>query len=126
MPRRSAAQSVRSWRSSSLCTSGLLFLAADARAGPRNGRQPRLGNRLAAVAADTVGPLVDTPQRAFNGLQDLGVCLLELQLNVNFVVAAGLIGHVALAPGVVLHRPLQRLGRGAAEQLPALAQQRVP
>ena len=51
---------------------------------------------------------------ALDGLQNLRVGLFQLQLDVDFVVAGGLIGHIALASGVVLHRPLQRLGRAAA------------
>jgi hypothetical protein len=43
---------------------------------------------------------------------------------VDFVVAARLIGHVALA-GVVLHRRLQRFDAAGAEYLRALLQQRV-
>ena len=46
------------------------------------------GDRLAAVAADAVGALLDAPQRFFDRLQDLGVGLLQLQLDVDFVVAA--------------------------------------
>src|SRR5262249_56234649 len=42
------------------------------------------------------------------GLQDLGVGLLQFELNMDFVVAACLIGQIALAR-VVLHRRLQRL-----------------
>ena len=41
----------------------LLFLAGDAHPRPRDGVQPGLGNRLAAVAADAVGALLDA-QRA--------------------------------------------------------------
>src|SRR5688572_8447439 len=37
-----------------------------------------------------------------------------------------LVRHVALAPRIVLHRPLQRLGGRATEQLVSLAEQRVP
>ena len=53
-------------------------------------------------------PLSIAPERLFDRLQDLGVGLLQLQLDVDFVVAAGLVGHVALA-GVVLHRRLNHL-----------------
>src|SRR5215208_354249 len=113
-----------SWRRSSLCTSGLFFLAADAGARPWNRGQPRLRDRLAAVAADSVAAVVDASQRAVDGLQDLGVGLFQFELDVYFVVPARLIGHVALAPGIVFHRPLQRPG-GAAQQLRALVQQRV-
>ena len=52
---------------------------------------------LAAVAADAVGPLLDAPQSLFDCLEDLGVSLLQLELYVDFVVAAGLIGQVPLA-----------------------------
>src|SRR5688500_5016136 len=107
---RSAAKSVSNWRSSSLCTLSLLFLARDADAGPWTGVEPRLGDRVAAVAADPVGPLIDAAQRLFDRLEDLGVGLLQLELDVHLVVATGLVGHVALAPRVVLHRPLERLG----------------
>src|SRR6187200_1865968 len=122
---RSAAKSVRSWRSSSLCTSGLLFFATDADAGPRDCRQPCLGDGLAAVAAHAVDALIDALQRFIDRLENFGIRLFQLQLNVNFIVATGLVGHIALTTGVVLHRPLQRLGRGAAQKLPAFAQQRV-
>ena len=63
-------------------------------------------------------------ERFLDRLQDLGVGLLQLQLDVDFVVAAGLIGHVALA-GVVLHRRLQRLDPARPEDLAALLEQRV-
>ena len=58
-------------------------------------------------------------QRFFDRLQDLGVGLLQLELNVDFVVAARLVGHVALA-GVVLHRRLKRLDAAGPENFGAL------
>src|SRR5262245_59698185 len=138
--RRSAVNSVRKLRRSSFCTGVyaffsrmvsralrlLFFLAGDTGPGPRNRREPRLGDRLAAVAADAVRALFHAPQRAFDRLQDLGVGLFQFQLNVHLVVAGGLIGDVALAAGIVLHRPLQRFGGTAPEQLAALAHQRYP
>ncbi len=75
-----------------------LQLMHDAR--PRNGVKPRLGNRLAAVAADAVGAFVDAPERFFDRLQNLGVRLLELQLDVDFVVAA--VAWSAMSPWRVL------------------------
>src|SRR5262245_27990024 len=92
----------------------LLFLAGDADASPRDRPQARFRDRLAAVAADAVGALLDSPQRFFDGLQDLGVGLFQLQLDMNFVVAAGLIRHVSLT-SVVLHRRLQRFDAARAE-----------
>ena len=86
--------------------------------------QPRFGNRLAAVAAHAVGALFDARKRLLDGLQNLRVGLLQLQLNVDFVVPARLIRHVALAR-VVLHRRLQRLDASGADNLAALSQQRV-
>src|SRR5512139_2858697 len=129
MASRSAANSFRSCCSSGCFTVRLcllLFLAGDAHPGPWNGLQPGLGDRLAAVLADAIGPLVDAPERLFDRLQDLRVCLFELQLDVDFVVAAGLVRPVTLAAGVVFHGPLQRLGGGAAQQFAPLAEQRVP
>ena len=52
---------MRSWRSSSLYTSGLFFLAADADTGPGNRDQACLGDRLAAVAAHAIHALIDAP-----------------------------------------------------------------
>src|SRR6187402_1725452 len=98
MASRSAAQSIRSWRRSSLCTSGLFLLAGDADPGPRDRVQTRFGNRFSAVAADAVNAFVDAAQRLFDRLQNFGVGLLQLQLNVNLVRSARLIRHVALAP----------------------------
>src|SRR6187399_2385161 len=132
---RSAARSVNSCCSSfctweslrRLCRSGLLFfLAGDAHARPRNRVEPGVGNHLAAVAAQAKGASLHALERFLDGLQDLGVGLLQLQLNVNLVVAAGLIRHVALPARVVLHRPLQGFGGAATEQLASLAEQRVP
>ena len=79
---------------------------------------------LAAIAADAVGALVDTQQRFFDGLEDFGVGLLQLELNVDFVVAARLVGHVALA-GVVLHRRLKRFDAACPEDLGAFSEERV-
>ena len=56
-------------------------------------------DRLAAVAADAVGALLHPAERLFDRLQDLGVGLLQFELDVDFVVAAGLVGEVSL-PGV--------------------------
>src|SRR4030095_9200055 len=96
----------------------------DADARPRDRAEPRLGDRFAAVAADAVGALLNPPQRFFDGLQDLGVGLFQLQLNVDFVVAAGLIRHVSLT-SVVLHRRLQRFDAARAEYLATFLEQRV-
>ena len=60
----------------------------------------------------------------FDGLQDLGVSLLQLQGDVHLVVTRGLVGHVAL-PGVVLHRGLERFDAAASEELSLLPEQRV-
>src|SRR5688500_12906418 len=139
--------SVRSWRSSSLCTLSpgrpwrpsslspgrpwrpsflsLFFLAADTDARPRNRLQPCFRDGVAAVTADAEGALLDAAQCLLDRLQNLRVRLFELQLNVNFVGSARLIRHVTLAARVVLHRPLQRLGGRATEQLAALPHQRV-
>src|SRR5688572_7864498 len=96
--RRSAANAVSSARSSSFCTSRLplFFLAGLAGSRPRNGVQSCLGDRFAALTTHPVGSLLDAAQRALYGLQDLGVGLFELELNVDFVVARGLICHVPL------------------------------
>src|SRR5262245_55991858 len=125
---RSAAIAVSSDRSSSCCTCDLplLFLATLAGPGPRDRIQPRFGNRLAALPANAVGTFFDAAQRAFDRLQDLGVSLFEFELNVDFIVAGGLVGHVALPAGVVLHRPLQRFRGRASEELSSLLEQRVP
>src|SRR5204862_3777658 len=105
-------------------TSGLLFfLAGDADARPRDRVEPCIRNRLAAVAADAIGALVDAPERVFDRLQDLRVGLFQFELDVDLVGAARLVRHVALPPRVVLHRPLQRLGGRASEQLAAFLQQ---
>jgi hypothetical protein len=45
-------------------------------------------------------------------------------LNVDFVVAAGLVGHVALTR-VVLHRRLERLDAAGADNLAALPEERI-
>jgi hypothetical protein len=57
-------------------------------------------------------------------LQNLRIGLFQLELNMNFVVPARLIRHVALAR-VGLHRSLQRLDASGADDLAALPQQRV-
>src|SRR5262249_5569200 len=85
--------------------------------------QPRLGDLLAAVAAHAVGALVDTREGFFDRLEDFGVGLFQLQLYMDFVVPAGLIGHVALA-GVVFHRRLERLDAAGPEYFRALFEQR--
>src|SRR5678815_404237 len=112
---RSAVIAVSSDRSSSCCTCvlPLFFLASLAGPRPRNGIQACFSDRLAALLADPVRTLLDSAQGAFDRLQDFGVGLFEFELNVDFVVACGLVGHVALPAGVVLHRPLQGLRRGA-------------
>ena len=66
-------------------------------------------NRASAIGspqsrADAEGAFFDPHQRLVDRLENLGVGLLQPQLNMNFVVARGLIGHVALAAVVVLHR----------------------
>ena len=85
----------------------------------QNRFEPRRRNRVAAVAADPVGPLLDAAEGLFDRLEDLGVGLLEFELDVDFVVAARLIRHVALA-GVIFHRRLERLDSSRAENLAAL------
>jgi hypothetical protein len=50
--------------------------------------------------------------------------LLQLEGDVHLVVAAGLIGHVAL-PRVVLHRRLQGLDAAGPDELSLFAEQRV-
>src|SRR5687768_17528518 len=123
MATRSAATSVSNWRSSSFCTRlSLLFLATDADARPWNRLQARLCDLFAAVTTHPVGTVIDPPQRFLDRLENFRVSLLEFQLDVNFVVAAGLIRHVPLAAGVVFHRPLERLRSGTADQFAALAQ----
>ena len=84
----------------------------------------RLGNRLAAVAADAVGALVNPLERLFDGLQNLGVGLLELQLDVDFVVAGRLIGQVALAR-VRVERDRQRIAAAAGEDVSPFPQQHL-
>ena len=79
---------------------------------------------LAAVPARAVGAFFHSPQRLFNRLKNLGVGLFELERDMNFVVAAGLIRHVPLA-GVVFHRSLQRLDAARAEDFSALLEERV-
>src|SRR4026208_356978 len=110
---RSAVIAVSSDRSSSCCTCTLplLFLAALTGSSPWNRVQPRLGDLLTALLAHAERSFLDTTQGAFDRLEDLGVGLFELELNVDFVVPRGLVGHVDMPAGVVLHRPLQRLRR---------------
>src|SRR5688572_30150226 len=132
---RSVARSVNSCNSS-FCTwdslrrsdgSGLLlFLARNAHARPRNRVEPRVGNHLTAVAAQTVGAGLDALERFLDRLQNLRVRLFQLELNVDLVVAARLVRHVALTARVVLHGPLQGLGSGTTQQFAPLAEQRVP
>src|SRR5262249_29416291 len=102
----------------------LLFLAGDADTRPRDGVEPGFRDRLAAVATDPVSALFNPPERFLDGLEDLGVGLFQLELDVHFVVAARLIRHVALAR-VVLHRGLERLDAAGAEYLATLLEQRV-
>ena len=68
--------------------------------------------------------LLDPPERFLDRLEDLGVGLFQLERDVDFVVAARLVGHVALA-GVVVHRRLQRLDSAGAENFSALLEQRI-
>src|SRR5688500_9861879 len=113
---RSAARSVNSC-CSSFCTvtfspsvgwSGLLlFLAGDAHARPGNGVEPGVGNHLSTIAAHAIRARLHALKRFLDGLQDLGIGLLQFELDVDLVVAAGLVCHVALAARVVLHGPLQ-------------------
>ena len=56
-------------------------------------------------------------ERFLDRLQDLRVGLLQLECDVDFVVAAGLVGHVAL-PRVVLHRRLERLDAAGCRRAP--------
>src|SRR5262249_51999493 len=70
-----------------------------------------------------VSPFVDAPEGFFDRLQDLCIGLLQLQLDVDLVVAAGLIRHVALA-GIVLHRRLEGLDTTGSEDVTALSEQR--
>ena len=64
-------------------------------------------------------------ERFLDRLQDLGVGLLQLELDVDFVVAAGLVGQVAL-PAVDVHRRRQRpRARRRRQDLAPLAQQHV-
>src|SRR5262249_16310919 len=103
----------------------LFFLAADADARPGDRVESSRRDRLPAVTADAVGALLDAPQGFVDRLKDLGVGLLEFQLDVNLVVTARLVGHVALPAGIVLHRPLEWL-RAGADQLTAFPEQRIP
>ena len=89
-----------------------------------NGVEPCRGDRFAAVTTDAVRALLDPPERFLDGLKDLGVGLLQLQRDVDLVVAARLIRHVALAR-IVLHRGLQRLDAAGPENLAAFPEQRL-
>src|SRR4030095_8820565 len=86
-------------------------------------REPCIRNRVAAITADAVGAFVDSAERLFDGLENLCVGLLQFELDMHLVGAAGLVGHVTLPPRVVLHRPLKRLGGRPAQQLATLLQQ---
>src|SRR5262245_41009700 len=100
---RSAAKATRNSRSSLVCTVSsspgepastgvrssavLLLFAGDADARPRDGVQPRGGHVLAAIPAQAVGPLLHALEGLFDRLQDLGVGLFQLQLDVHLVGA---------------------------------------
>src|SRR6185436_14469413 len=120
----SRISSARGW-SLTAASDLLLFFAGNADPGPRNGIQPRLGNRLAAVLADAKVSLFDPHQRFIDRLKNLRVGLLQPQLNVDFVVACGLVGHVTLAAVVVLHRIGERLKTSGLLEFGALLEQRV-
>ena len=82
-----------------------LFFAGYADAGPRNGLEPRLGNHLTAVAADAVCAHIEAHEGVFDCLKNLRLGLLDCELDVDLIVATGLIRHVAFAR-VVLHHCL--------------------
>ena len=56
----------------------MLFLAGDADACPRDGVEPRPGDFLAAVAADTVSAFFHPVERFLDRLKDLGVGSINL------------------------------------------------
>src|SRR5205085_7898444 len=71
------------------------------------------------------GALFDAAERLFDRLKNLGVGLLQFQLDVDFVVAAGLVGEIPLARVDVAHGLLKGLDAAARrEDLGALLQQR--
>jgi hypothetical protein len=96
----------------------------DAHPRPGNRIEAGLGNRFTAIAADAVGALFDALKRLFDRLQNLGVGLLQLERDVDLVVAGRLVRHVAL-PGVIFHGRLQRLDAAGVNDLVALSNQRV-
>ena len=102
----------------------LFRLAGDADARPGNRVQPGLGNRLAAVAAYAIGTFLNPLERLFDRLQNLRVGLLELQLDVDFVVARRLIRQISLAR-VGVQRDRQRIAAAAGEDISPFAQQHL-
>src|SRR4029079_10725097 len=98
---RAAGREVRS------LSRALFFLAGYADARPRNGVQPGRGYLFSAITANAVGALLHPVERFLDRLKDLRVGLLELQLDVYFVVAAGLVGQIPL-PRVDFNRRRQR------------------
>src|ERR687898_818285 len=105
--------------------SRILFrFARDADACPRDGVETCLGNGLAAVAANAVGAFLNPLERLFDSLQNLGVGLLELQLDVDFVVAGRLVGEVSLAR-VRVERHGQWIAAPAGEDVSPFPQQHL-
>src|SRR5687768_6806303 len=102
----------------------LFRFARDADARPWDGVETRLGNRLAAVAANAVGALLNALERLFDRLQNFGVGLLELQLDVDLVVARRLVGEVSLTR-VRVKRHGQRITATAGEDVSPFPQQHL-
>src|SRR5687767_2990540 len=87
----------------------LLLLACDTHPRPGNGLETRRRDAVPAVPADAVGADFHPLKRLLNRLEDLGVGLLQLEGDVHLVVAAGLIGQIALT-AVDVHRLGKRTG----------------
>src|SRR6187200_2911340 len=75
----------------SLASAVLLLFAGDADARPRDGIEPRGGDGFPAIPAQAVGPLLHALEGFFDRLQDLGVGLFQLQLDVHLVGAGRLV-----------------------------------
>ena len=95
------------------------------RLSPTKRGETRRRDRAAAIATDAVRAVLHAVEGLFDGLQDLGVGHLQLELNLDLVGPTGLVGQIALT---AVHFGRGRNGPGAGrrrEDLGALPEEHV-